>query len=123
MTTYKWARAARWIAGAWIGLTMTSIGCAPKPPVEPAAHIRRPIVANDDVVHAFDTRLETRLIDRLELDYFLRDRDITIEVADGVVNLNGEVWTALEKQRAGDLMRHVTGVIDVANHLDIRPPQ
>jgi osmotically-inducible protein OsmY len=118
-----WARVSRWIIAASIGVVMSSVGCAGKPPAEPATQVRRPLVADDSVVHAFDTRLETRLVDRLELDYFLRDRDIRIDVVDGVVDLSGEVWTPLEKQRAGDLVRHVTGVIDVANHLDIRPPQ
>jgi osmotically-inducible protein OsmY len=85
--------------------------------------VRQPIVADDSLVHAFDTRLEMRLADRLELDSFLRDRDIQIEVVDGVVNITGEVWTPLEKQRVGDLIRNVAGVIDVANELAVRPPE
>jgi osmotically-inducible protein OsmY len=85
--------------------------------------VRQPIVADDSLVHAFDTRLEMRLVDRLELDSFLRDRDIQIEVVDGVVNITGEVWTPLEKQRVGDLIRNVAGVIDVANELAVRPPE
>jgi osmotically-inducible protein OsmY len=89
---------------------------------EPTA-TRQPIVADPSLVHAFDTQLETRLIDRLGLDTFLRDRDIQVEVVDGVVSITGEVWTPLEKQRASALVRHVAGVIDVANDLVVRPPQ
>ena len=85
--------------------------------------VRQPIVEDDSLVHAFDTRLEMRLVDRLELDTFLRDRDIQVEVVDGVVNITGEVWTPLEKQRVGDLIRNVAGVIDVANDLVVRPPE
>ena len=102
---------------------MTTIGCARAIEADEPVRTRQPIVADDSLVHAFDTRLETRLIDRIELDNFLRDRDIRVEVADGVVNITGEVWTPLEKQRVGDLIRHVAGVIDVANHLDVRPPE
>jgi osmotically-inducible protein OsmY len=120
--THMWTWATRWLIAALIGSAMTTIGCGQAKPVE-SVRVRQPIVADDSVVHAFDTKLETRLVDRLELDSFLRDRDIRIQVVDGVVGLTGEVWTPLEKERAGDLMRHVTGVIDVANHLDIRPPQ
>ena len=122
--TYMWTRATRWMVAALIGSAMTTVGCTKvraRAADEPR-HERQPIVADDSLVHAFDTRVETRLIDRLELDNFLRDRDIRVQVIDGVVNITGEVWTPLERQRAGDLVRHVAGVIDVANHLDVRPP-
>lgn len=84
---------------------------------------RQPIVADESLTHAFDTRLEVRLVDRLELDNFLRDRDIHVEVDEGVVHIRGEVWTPLEKRRVSELVRHVAGVIDVANHLEVRPPE
>ena len=41
----------------------------------------------------------------------------------GLVSITGEVWTPLEKQRVGDLIRNVAGVIDVSNELDVVPPQ
>jgi osmotically-inducible protein OsmY len=102
---------------------MTTIGCTKPRVVDETPRTRQPVVADDSLVHAFDTQLEMRLIDRLQLDNFLRDRDITVEVMDGVVRLTGEVWTPLEKARAAQLMRHVSGVIDVDNHLDVRPPE
>ena len=102
---------------------MTTIGCTTTRAVDEPNRLRAPLVADESLVHAFDTRLETRLVDRLELDNFLRNRDIHVQVIDGVVNITGQVWTPLEKQRAGDLIRHVAGVIDVANHLDVRPPE
>ena len=78
-------RAARWTVAALIGSAMTTIGCVgPITTDEPRAH-RQPIVADESLTHALDTRLEVRLVDRLELDSFLRDRDIQVEVADGVV--------------------------------------
>jgi osmotically-inducible protein OsmY len=102
---------------------MTTIGCARPIDADEPVSPREPIVADDSLVHAFDTRLETRLLDRLELDTFLRDRDIHVEVADGVVNITGEVWTPLEKQRVSALIRNVAGVVDVANDLVVRPPE
>ena len=114
-----WMRATRWAIAALVGSAMTTIGCA-RPP-EPRQRSLEPIVSGD-VVHAFDTSMELRVIDRLELDNFLRDRRIRVQVTDGIVNITGEVWTPLEKERAGELLRHVPGVIDVANDLTIRPP-
>ncbi len=57
---------------------MTTIGCGRLITTdEPRAH-RQPIVADESLTHAFDTRLDVRLADRLELDSFLRDRDIPV---------------------------------------------
>lgn len=117
-----WIRATRWAIAALIGSAMTAIGCARTVSPDETVRVRQPVVADESLVQAFDTRLETRLIDRIELDTFLRERDIHVEVADGIVNITGEVWTPLEKQRVGDLVRQVAGVIDVANDLDVRPP-
>ena len=114
-------RATRWIIAALFGLAMTAVDCARTPPRHTLRAQETP-VASDLVVHAFETQMETRLIDRLELDNFLRDRDIHVEFIDGTVNLTGAVWTPLEKERASELIRSVPGVIDVANELDIQPP-
>jgi osmotically-inducible protein OsmY len=74
-------------------------------------------------VHAFDTDIEARLLDRLQLDHFLRERDIQLHVVDGTVSVSGEVWTPLEKARVSELIRGVPGVVEVANELDVHPPQ
>ena len=118
-----WMRATRWAVAALIGSAMTTVGCAKPIEADEPVGARQPIVADDSLVHAFDTRLEMRLTDRLELDAFLRERDIHVEVADGVVHVTGEVWTPLEKQRVGDIVRNVAGVVDVANNLIVRPPE
>jgi osmotically-inducible protein OsmY len=78
---------------------------------------------DQSVVHAFDTRVELRLLDRIELDNFLRDRDIRLRVDDGLVTITGEVWSTLERERVSELIRGVPGVIDVANELAVRPPE
>ena len=74
-------------------------------------------------MHAFDTDITVRLLDRLELDHFLRERDIHLQVVDGTVNVTGEVWTPLEKARVSEMIRGVAGVVEVDNELDIHPPR
>ena len=118
-----WTRATRWAVAALIGSAMTTIGCGQPSVADPPPGPRQPIVADDSLVHALDTRLEMRLVDRLELDNFLYERDIRVEVTDDTVNITGEVWTPLEKQRVTDLVRHVAGAMNVANHLAVRPPE
>ena len=118
-----WTRTTRWAVAALLASAMTTVSCTKARAANEPVKTREPLVADGSVVHAFDTRLETRVIDRLELDHFLRDRTIELEVTDGVVNITGEVWTPLEKQRVDDLVRNVAGVIDVANHLTVRPPE
>jgi hypothetical protein len=117
-----WIRATRWAIAALIGSAMTTIGCGRPVVADEPRTLRRPVVADDSVSHAFETHLEVRLVDRLELDSFLRERDIQIAVEDGVVYVSGEVWTALEKRRVSEMLRHVAGVMDVANELEVRPP-
>ena len=118
-----WMRAARWAIAALIGSAMTAIGCTPRADVVSDPGRRVPIVSDDSLVHALDTSVEMRAVDRLELDTLLRDRDIHVEVINGVVVIAGEVWTRHEKERVGNLVRSVAGMIDVSNELDVRPPQ
>lgn len=118
-----WMRTTRWAIAALIGSAMTTIGCVKPLDADEPVRGRQPIVHDDSLVHAFDTRVEMRLIDRIELDTFLRDRDIYIEVVDGIVSISGEVWTALEKQRVDDLVHRVAGELEVTNDLVVRPPE
>lgn len=121
-----WTQATRWVGVVLLASLTSAAGCA-RARADESARVRpperQPIVADDSLMYAFDTRLETRLQDRLDLDNFLRDRLIYLDVADGAVRLTGEVWTPLEKQRAALLIRQVPGVIDVVNDLDVRPPE
>jgi osmotically-inducible protein OsmY len=119
-------RSTRWLVAASIAMAMTAVGCArPAPPNTSSARDRgpAPIVEDQSVVHAFDTQIEERLLDRLQLDNFLRDRDIRLEVMDGLVSITGEVWTPLERERVSALIRGVPGVIGVHNDLAVRPPR
>jgi hypothetical protein len=116
-------RVTRWAVAAFIGSAFSAIGCTSRPveraELQPA---QRLAVADDSVVHALDTNLESRLVDRLELDTFLRERDIRVRVVDGVVQLTGEVWTPLERERVGELVRSVAGVVAVDNEIEVHSP-
>jgi len=48
--------------------------------------------------------------------------NVKIMTADGVVTLRGPVKSAEEKQRVGELARHVPGVSSVKNELDTSNP-
>ena len=116
-------RSTRWAVAVLVALTTLAVGCA-RPHRQTQLPQGRVLLTEDrSVVHAFDTDIEARLIDRLELDNFLRDRDINVQVVDGTVSVTGEVWTPLEKERVSELLRGVAGVIDVANELVIHPPR
>ena len=117
-------RVIRWAIAAAIGSAFAAVGCsAPRPAPPRTTDYQRPVLADDSVVHALDIDLETRLVDRLELDNFLRDRDIRVHVVDGVVEITGDVWTPLEKERVGELVRRVAGMIDVSNDLAVHSPR
>jgi osmotically-inducible protein OsmY len=116
-------RSTRWAIAVLVALTTLAVGCARPQRASELPQGRVLLTEDRSVVHAFDTDIETRLIDRLELDNFLRDRDIKLHVIDGTVSVSGEVWTPLEKARVSELVRGVAGVIDVANELVVHPPQ
>lgn len=116
-------RSTRWIVAAIIALTAIAVGCSRPHPQPRSIRSQVPITEDRSVVHAFDTEMEVRLLDRLELDHFLRDREIHLWVVDGAVSVTGEVWTPLEKARVSELIRTVPGVIDVASEIQIRPPR
>jgi osmotically-inducible protein OsmY len=103
-------------ATAWAGCERTARSR------EPLARSVTPIVEDDSVVHAFDTEMVVRLLDRIELDRSLRHRNIRLRMIDGTVSVLGEVWSLDERARVTELIRGVPGVTDVANELDIRPP-
>lgn len=116
-------RSTRWAVAVLVALTTLAVGCARPTRQSQLPHGRVLLTEDRSVVHAFDTDIEARLLDRLELDNFLRDRDIRLHVVDGAVNITGEVWTPLEKARVSELVRGVAGVVDVSNELVVHSPR
>lgn len=53
----------------------------------------------------------------------LNGLDINIEVRDGVVDLEGQVWSLSHKRLAGVLAWWIPGVLDVINSIEVNPPE
>jgi osmotically-inducible protein OsmY len=68
----------------------------------------------------FDGQMTDRLDEMLDSDPILRERDVNIQVTNGMVAITGEVRTADEKNKVEQLVRASPGVKDVANGLQIR---
>jgi len=66
-----------------------------------------------------DGQIENRLKDAVKADSSLANRDVDFNVNNGVVTITGEVRTADEKQRIGQIAKGTTGVKDVANELTV----
>jgi osmotically-inducible protein OsmY len=73
---------------------------------------RRP----DDV----DGRITDALDQMLDADPVLRERDVNLEVTDGMVAITGEVRTPAEKNKVERMVKAAPGVKDVANGLQVR---
>jgi osmotically-inducible protein OsmY len=68
----------------------------------------------------FDGQITDALDKMIDNDPILRERDVNIEVANGMVAITGEVRTAGEKNKVEQLVKAAPGVKDVANGLQIR---
>jgi hyperosmotically inducible periplasmic protein len=73
--------------------------------------------AADD--HDGDIRRELKA--KVDNDSVLKTRDINFDVNNGVVTIKGDVATAAEKQKVGQMTHSTENVKDVVNSLDIRP--
>ena len=68
----------------------------------------------------FDGQIIDRVDEMLDNDPVLRERDVNIQVTNGMVAITGEVRTADEKNTVEQLVKAAPGVKDVANGLQIR---
>jgi osmotically-inducible protein OsmY len=75
---------------------------------------------NDDTADDFDDEIAETLDDTINKDATLEQRDIKIEVTNGMVAITGQVATADEKAQVERLARAAPGVKDVANGLEIK---
>ncbi len=71
--------------------------------------------------HDPDSRLRDTLDQLIDDDSVLKERDVNIDVRSGTVTITGEVRSAVEKARAGRVVKRAPGVNDVTNRLEIRP--
>jgi osmotically-inducible protein OsmY len=70
-----------------------------------------------------DDELEDRLERIVDSDPVLKERDINFDVKGGTVTITGEVRSAEEKDKVGQMVEAAPGVKDVVNQLVVRNPQ
>ena len=80
-------------------------------------------VANkdEDIANDFDGALETRLDELVDNEADLKEDSITFDVNNGVITITGDVDSAAERDRVGQLARSQPGVKDVVNSLEVKP--
>ena len=78
---------------------------------------------NDTTADDLDDDIRENLDRMIDNDPTLKQRDINFEVTNGMVAIKGEVRSADEKNRTGDMTKAAPGVKDVANGLEIEPAQ
>jgi osmotically-inducible protein OsmY len=78
---------------------------------------------NDTTADDLDGAIRKYLDRIIDNDPTLKQRDINFEVTNGMVAIKGEVRSADEKNRAGDMTKAAPGVKDVANGLQIESGQ
>jgi len=78
---------------------------------------------NENTADNMDGEIRDRLEKMVEADQVLRDRDINFDVNNAVVTVKGDVRTAAEKTKVGDIVKSAAGVKDFANELEVKPAQ
>lgn len=66
-----------------------------------------------------DMPLDSRVCTALERNPYLARRNLRFETSDGRVTLRGVVNTYFQKQMAQEAIRHVDGVAEIANELEV----
>jgi osmotically-inducible protein OsmY len=74
---------------------------------------------NDQSAGELDKQIQKNLDKMIDSDPTLKQRDINFEVRNGMVAITGEVRSADEKNRVGELTKAAPGVKDIANGLQI----
>jgi osmotically-inducible protein OsmY len=78
---------------------------------------------NDTTADDLDGDIRKNLDRMIDNDPTFKQRDINVEVTNGMVAIKGEVRSADEKNRVGDMVKAAPGVKDVANGLHIEAGQ
>ena len=78
---------------------------------------------NEETADDLDGRIRSAVDDMLDRDPVLKDRDIDVEVTNGVVTVKGDVRSAAEKAKVTEIVRAAPGVKDMANALEIEAEQ
>jgi len=76
---------------------------------------------DEEIADDFDGALETRLDELVDNEAELKDNSIAFDANNGVVTITGDVNSAAERDRVGDMARSQPGVKDVVNSLEVKP--
>jgi osmotically-inducible protein OsmY len=63
--------------------------------------------------------LDDRVLTALERNPYLTNRNLRFETEQGRVTLHGVVNTYFQKQMAQESLRHVEGIAEIANKLEV----
>ncbi len=66
--------------------------------------------------------LDAKVLTALERNPYLARRSLRFETTDGRVTLRGVVRSYFQKQMAQEALRHVDGVEEIANELEVATP-
>jgi len=66
--------------------------------------------------------LDDRVLTALERNPYLARRSLRFETLEGRVTLRGVVRSYFQKQMAQEALRHVDGVQEIANELEVAAP-
>ena len=67
----------------------------------------------------FDSTIRSELKAKVDNDAVLKDRHINFDVNNGVVTIKGDVGSAAEKQKVGEMAKSTENVKEVVNSLDV----
>ncbi len=70
---------------------------------------------------ATDIQIRYAVLDQLAKDPKVRSTEIGVGTSHGVITLTGYVYKDEERIEAEKIARNVTGVLDVANEIQVRP--
>ncbi len=74
-------------------------------------------------VRMSDDEIRDHMQDALAEESALNGLDIKVEVSEGVVDLEGQVWSLSHKRLAGVLAWWIPGALDVINSIEVVPPE
>lgn len=70
-----------------------------------------------------DDEIMKHMTDAIEEEPTLRPYGVKVEVKDGIIDLEGEVWSLSHKRLAGVLAWWIPGATDVINSIEVVPPE
>ena len=77
--------------------------------------------ATDRTADDFDGTIRSELKAKVDNDSVLKDRHINFDVNNGVVTIKGDVGSAAEKEKVGQMARSTENVKEVVNSVDVQP--